>query len=156
MKYILNWDQHFYRPHYKFTMSTSKNSLLSNRVLSGYCPDLGCQTKLVFPSYESSIECTNCGERHEQKALREMQEVTDPNVVLHNMLRNILLNETTAKRGTEAVKVLGLSNYHCKLLAPILTRQFYDGYPDFKHGSKGIFRFKFVRPIFKPIFLNNG
>lgn len=102
-------------------MMLTTQSLASSRLFCGYCPDIGCQTKLVFPSYESSIECTSCGQRHEQKALREVQEVKDHSGVLH-VLRSALVNKTTPKRGAEAVKVLGLSNYHCKLLSAILTR----------------------------------
>ncbi|XP_039610533.1 deubiquitinating protein VCPIP1 [Polypterus senegalus] len=94
------------------------------RILSGSCPDPKCQARLFFPAYGSvSIECTECGQRHEQKNLINVEEVTDPDVVLHNLLRNALLGVTGApKKGTELVKVMGLSNYHCKLLSPILTR----------------------------------
>lgn len=94
------------------------------RVLSGTCPDPKCQARLFFPAHGSaSIECTECGQRHEQRSLREVEEVTDPDVVLHNLLRNALLGVTGApKKGTELVKVMGLSNYHCKLLSPVLTR----------------------------------
>lgn len=94
------------------------------RILSGTCPDPKCQARLFFPAYGSiSIECTECGQRHEQKNLLNVEEVTDPDVVLHNLLRNALLGVTGApKKGTELVKVMGLSNYHCKLLSPILTR----------------------------------
>ncbi|KAK6492061.1 deubiquitinating protein VCIP135-like [Huso huso] len=93
-------------------------------ILSGTCPDPKCQARLFFPAYGSvSIECTECGQRHEQKNLQNVEEVTDPDVVLHNLLRNALLGVTGApKKGTELVKVMGLSNYHCKLLSPILTR----------------------------------
>ncbi|KAM4552244.1 deubiquitinating protein VCPIP1 [Odontesthes bonariensis] len=94
------------------------------RILSGTCPDPKCQARLFFPAYGSvSIECTECGQRHEQKHLLNVEEVTDPDVVLHNLLRNALLGVTGApKKGTELVKVMGLSNYHCKLLSPVLTR----------------------------------
>ncbi|KAI5092945.1 deubiquitinating protein VCIP135 [Silurus meridionalis] len=94
------------------------------RILSGICPDSKCHARLFFPAYSSvSIECTECGQRHEQKNLLNVEEVTDPDVVLHNLLRNALLDVTGApKKSTELVKVMGLSNYHCKLLSPILTR----------------------------------
>ncbi|XP_054452264.1 LOW QUALITY PROTEIN: deubiquitinating protein VCPIP1 [Anoplopoma fimbria] len=94
------------------------------RVLSGTCPDPRCQARLFFPAHGSvSIECTECGQRHEQRNLTSVEEVTDPDVVLHNLLRNALLGVTGApKKGTELVKVMGLSNYHCKLLSPVLTR----------------------------------
>ncbi|KAK7825073.1 hypothetical protein U0070_014830 [Myodes glareolus] len=94
------------------------------RILSGSCPDPKCQARLFFPASGSvSIECTECGQRHEQHQLLGVEEVTDPDVVLHNLLRNALLGVTGApKKNTELVKVMGLSNYHCKLLSPILAR----------------------------------
>ena len=45
------------------------------RVLSGYCPDSQCGTKLYFPAWDSSIECSNCGKRYEQKALLNVEQV---------------------------------------------------------------------------------
>ncbi|XP_055007424.1 deubiquitinating protein VCPIP1 isoform X2 [Boleophthalmus pectinirostris] len=94
------------------------------RILSGTCPDPRCEARLFFPAHGSvSIECTECGQRHDQKSLLRVEEVTDPDVVLHNLLRNALLGVSSApKKGTELVKVMGLSNYHCKLLSPVLTR----------------------------------
>lgn len=100
-------------------MPTTK---IDGRMLSGFCPDGKCQTKLFFPSYDSSIECTNCGQRHDKSTLTDIQEITDHNVALHNIIRNVLLGSSAPKRGTEMIKVLGLSNYHCKLLSPFLTR----------------------------------
>ncbi|XP_028328598.1 deubiquitinating protein VCIP135 [Gouania willdenowi] len=100
------------------------SKMRDKRILSGTCPDPKCQARLFFPAHGSvSIECTECGQRHEQKNLMNVEEVTDPDVVLHNLLRNALLGVTGApKKGTELVKVMGLSNYHCKLLSPVLTR----------------------------------
>ncbi|CAL1580650.1 unnamed protein product [Knipowitschia caucasica] len=93
-------------------------------ILSGTCPDPRCEARLFFPAHgTASIECTECGQRHEQRSLQRVEEVTDPDVVLHNLLRNALLGVSSApKKGTELVKVMGLSNYHCKLLSPVLTR----------------------------------
>ncbi|XP_030630320.1 deubiquitinating protein VCIP135 [Chanos chanos] len=104
--------------------STQGSKKKDKRILSGTCPDPKCQAKLFFPAYGSiSIECTECGQRHEQRNLLNVEEVTDPDVVLHNLLRNALLGVTGApKKGTDLVKVMGLSNYHCKLLSPVLTR----------------------------------
>ncbi|KAG7233354.1 hypothetical protein INR49_007164 [Caranx melampygus] len=51
------------------------------RILSGTCPDPKCQARLFFPAHGSvSIECTECGQRHEQKNLLNVEEVTDPDV----------------------------------------------------------------------------
>ncbi|XP_076331190.1 deubiquitinating protein VCPIP1-like [Tachypleus tridentatus] len=91
------------------------------KVLCGSCPDGQCQARLFFPSYDTSIECTSCGQRHERRFLKNVQEVSNPGVALHNMIKNILVSNVIPKRGAEMVKVLGLSNYHCKLLSPLLT-----------------------------------
>ncbi|XP_044279844.1 deubiquitinating protein VCPIP1 isoform X2 [Varanus komodoensis] len=99
------------------------------RIFSGTCPDPKCQARLFFPAHGplsgGSIECTDCGQRHEQRQLQGVEEVTDPDLVLHNLLRNALLGVSGAgppRKNTELVKVMGLSNYHCKLLSPILAR----------------------------------
>ena len=92
------------------------------RVFCGLCPDEECQAKLFFPSYDTSIECTSCGQRHERGALKSVEEVTNPEVMIHNILRNMLLGKTKPKKGTDSVKVLGLSNFQCKLISPLLTR----------------------------------
>ena len=92
------------------------------RMLSALCPDEQCQTKHFFPAYDTSIECTTCGQRHAQAALKDVQEVTNPEVALRNILKNILLGTIKTKKGPETVKVLGLSNYQCKLISPLLTR----------------------------------
>ncbi|XP_060561991.1 deubiquitinating protein VCPIP1-like isoform X2 [Ruditapes philippinarum] len=91
------------------------------RLMYGTCPDEGCQAKLYFPSYDKSIECTSCGQRHERALLKDIAEVTNPDVALHNLLKNILLGNVKPKKGADNVKVLGLSNYVCKLISPILT-----------------------------------
>ncbi|XP_023229594.1 deubiquitinating protein VCIP135-like [Centruroides sculpturatus] len=89
-------------------------------MLSGICPDKQCQTKLFFPLYASSIECTQCGQHHERSVLQQVQEVSNPEIALQRMLKNVIVS-TVPKKGAEMVKVLGLSNYHCKLLSPLLT-----------------------------------
>ncbi|XP_052065392.1 deubiquitinating protein VCPIP1-like [Mytilus californianus] len=92
------------------------------KVLCGTCPDEQCRAKLFFPAYDKSIECTSCGQRHEKSTLQNIAEVTNPSVALHNILKNILLGNVKPKKGADNVKVLGLSNYVCKLVSPILTR----------------------------------
>lgn len=102
-------------------MAGSSKNKNNYRVLSGLCPDEQCQSKLYFRAYEASIECTGCGQRHECKQVKNIEEVTNPEVAIHNILKNILLGTTKPKKGTD-VKVLGLSNYKCKLLSPLLTK----------------------------------
>ena len=92
------------------------------RVLSGLCPDDQCKAKLFFPAYDSSVECTDCGQRHNKDELKNLSEVTNPDVAIHNILKNILLGSSKPKKGTDSVKVSGLSNYQCKLVSPLLTQ----------------------------------
>ena len=93
------------------------------RVYSGLCPDPECRTKLFFPSYAaSSIECTGCGQHHAKGSLLNVEDVKDPDIALRNLLRSVLLGHTASKTSTDFVKVKGYSNYHCKLLSPLLTR----------------------------------
>ena len=42
--------------------------------LSGNCPDPSCQTKLYCLSSYPSIECTQCGQRHDLTALQNVKE----------------------------------------------------------------------------------
>lgn len=92
------------------------------RVFSGICPDEACQTKLFFPSYAaSSVECTGCGKHFTKGALHSVQVVEDSNEAMRNLLRSLLLTRTALRKGTDLVKVRGYSNYHCRILSPILT-----------------------------------
>ncbi|KAK3102693.1 hypothetical protein FSP39_013188 [Pinctada imbricata] len=99
----------------------NRKSADSYKVLCGYCPDEKCKTRLFFPAYDRSIECPGCGQRHEQSTILNVAEVTNPGVALHNILKNKLLESVKPKKGADNVKVLGLSNYVCKLISPILT-----------------------------------
>ncbi|KAK3709537.1 hypothetical protein QZH41_018987 [Actinostola sp. cb2023] len=92
------------------------------RVFSGFCPDEACQTKLFFPSYAaSSIECTGCGKHFHKEALTSVQLIQDSEEAIRSLLRSVLLTGTALKKGTDLVKVKGYSNYHCRILSPILT-----------------------------------
>ncbi|XP_067655119.1 deubiquitinating protein VCPIP1-like isoform X1 [Haliotis asinina] len=104
------------------TMSRTKlKSADQYKVLTCICPDEECQAKLYFPAFDKSIECTSCGQRHDKASLQNVEEVTNTNVALHNLLKNVLLGNVKPHKGPENIKVLGLSNYVCKLLSPILT-----------------------------------
>lgn len=92
------------------------------RVYSGICPDPECHTKLYFPSYaSSSVECTGCGQHHAKDSLLNVEDIQDPDVALRSLLRSVLLGQTSSKTTPDLVKVKGYSNYHCKLLSPLLT-----------------------------------
>lgn len=84
---------------------------------SGVCPEPECKTKLLFPSYEKSVECTSCGRRHNTNQLVEKKTITNPKELL-NVLRT-LLSQARKDKGDQAVK--GISDYQCKLLSPYLT-----------------------------------
>lgn len=92
------------------------------RVYSGICPDPECRTKLYFPSYaSSSVECTGCGQHHAKDSLFNLEDIQDPEIALRSLLRSVLLGHTSSKTTPDLVKVKGYSNYHCKLLSPLLT-----------------------------------
>ena len=91
-------------------------------VYSGLCPDAECHAKLFFPSYAaSSIECTGCGKHYNKDSLLQVQLIKDPHIALTNLLRSVLLTRSALKKGTDLVKVKGYSNYHCRLISPLLT-----------------------------------
>ncbi|XP_068722589.1 deubiquitinating protein VCPIP1-like [Montipora capricornis] len=93
------------------------------RVYSGICPDSECHAKLYFPSYaSSSVECTGCGQHHAKDSLLNVENIEDPEVALRSLLHSVLLGHTASKTTPDLVKVKGYSNYHCKLLSPLLTR----------------------------------
>ena len=85
------------------------------------CLDQECHTKLYFPSHEASVECPNCGQRHTVQDLPDKQELTDKEQGVGLELAQVRQHYSTGKRTPELVKVKGISNYHCKLLSPLLT-----------------------------------
>lgn len=91
------------------------------RVLSATCPDEACCARLFFPSYDQSVECPQCGQRHDRTTLHNVKEVSNPGIAFHSLIRNILISNLVPKHGEDTIKVRGLSNYHCKLVSPLLT-----------------------------------
>lgn len=91
------------------------------QVLSATCPDEACRSRLFFPSYDQSVECPHCGQRHDRAALRNIEQVSNPGIAFHSLIRNILIGNIVPKHCEDTVKVRGLSNYHCKLVSPLLT-----------------------------------
>ena len=87
------------------------------KYLTASCPDPQCGTKLFFPSYEASVECPTCGQRHTVANLPDKQELTDKEGRFGLELAQL----RTGKKTPELVKVKGISNYQCKLLSPLLT-----------------------------------
>lgn len=84
---------------------------------SGVCPEAECNTKLLFPSYEKSVECTACGRRHNTDQLVEKKTISNAKELI-NVLRT-LLSQAHKDKGDQMVK--GISDYQCKLLSPYLT-----------------------------------
>ena len=85
------------------------------------CPDDECRAKLYFPSYEASVECPSCGQRHTVKDLPDKVPLSDQEDSFGIELAQIRELYSTAKKPPELVKVKGISNYQCKLLSPLLT-----------------------------------
>ncbi|GBM38732.1 Deubiquitinating protein VCIP135 [Araneus ventricosus] len=93
------------------------------RLFKVVCNDRRCQNTMYVSAGETEIECFQCGQRFPKSSLRDVQGITtvDFPTGLDLYLRRMILNNSLPKRGTEMVKVLGLSNYYCKLLSPFLT-----------------------------------
>lgn len=93
-------------------------------VLKTFCLDKKCQNVLYITSNEKFVECNQCGQTHSKSSLQDLREVREDELssAVKNCLYRLCIPTCTPKRGTEMVKVLGLSNYHCKLLSPLLTR----------------------------------
>ena len=91
------------------------------KMFSGQCPDTQCKATLFFPAHDSNVECTSCGQRHGKNMIQNIAEVTNPEIVIHNLLKNILVGSMKPKKCSDTVKVLGISNYLCKMLSPLLT-----------------------------------
>ena len=92
------------------------------RVLSGICADVACNAKLFFPAHDASVECSQCGQRHDTTSLRDVQPVNDLQLAIGQILKSILqIGAGRPKKGPENVKAMGLSNYECKLIGPLLT-----------------------------------
>eukprot|EP00731_Ephydatia_muelleri_P024945 Em0017g28a len=89
--------------------------------LSATCPDPQCHTTLVFPAHEASVECTNCGQRHSAKDLKDRRELTDREGGMSIEIAQARKMSGPEKKTSELVKVKGISNYQCKLLSPLLT-----------------------------------
>ncbi|XP_055940238.1 deubiquitinating protein VCPIP1-like isoform X2 [Argiope bruennichi] len=88
------------------------------------CNDRRCQNIMFVSSLEIEIECFQCGQKFLKNSLRNVQGVMPEDFAngLDLYIRRLLLTSFLPKRGPEMVKVLGLSNYYCKLLSPFLTR----------------------------------
>nr|CAB3267604.1 deubiquitinating protein VCIP135-like [Phallusia mammillata] len=88
--------------------------------LCGQCPDTECNNTLYFFSTTTLIICPSCGQEHPKDSLLNVS-VLDKKKDLAKMVKGYLANLGMPHKGTEFVKVNGLSNFQCKLLSPLLT-----------------------------------
>ncbi|CAB4030560.1 Hypothetical predicted protein, partial [Paramuricea clavata] len=92
------------------------------KMFCGACPDSHCGKLLYFMSHvNSEVECSDCGQKHNPNSLLNVKKSTDSNVAVGNVLKSILLSNTAVKKGSELVRIRGLSNFHCKIISPLLT-----------------------------------
>lgn len=91
-------------------------------VLIATCPDDGCNAVLIFPSKDKIVDCHGCGQRHKASEVKDIRQMQEQALGVKNVLRSLLLaTNANMKKSADLVKVNGLSNYHCKLLSPLLT-----------------------------------
>ncbi|KAL3235945.1 hypothetical protein MRX96_048275 [Rhipicephalus microplus] len=50
-----------------------------------------------------------CGQRHDRTALRDVQEVSNPGIAFHSLIRNILISNLVPKHGEDTIKARLLS-----------------------------------------------
>ncbi|XP_029651121.1 deubiquitinating protein VCIP135 [Octopus sinensis] len=86
------------------------------KVLTAFCPDDQCRASLFFDESSETVECLLCGQFHEKHTLKDVRKVSDLSEVL-KFLRPML-----QEKRTEETKVMGISNYVCKLLSPLFTQ----------------------------------
>jgi len=94
------------------------------KVLTGTCPDSECKKQLFFSAdMNTTIECSNCGQRHEKQHLDNIGPVSNTGHALQGLLQSIVVGHIPnhVKKTSDFIKVKGLSNYGCKLISPLLT-----------------------------------
>jgi deubiquitinating protein VCIP135 len=85
------------------------------------CLDEYCQYRIIFPAAHTSVVCRGCGQTHNVSNLTEKKPLENLEAKLQSLLTSLLVETQTPKRGPETVKVMGVSNYHHKLLSHLLT-----------------------------------
>ncbi|GAB1607956.1 deubiquitinating protein VCIP135-like [Argonauta hians] len=85
------------------------------KVLTGFCPDDQCRASLFFAEATDTVECVLCGRWYEKQAIHDVRKISDLSEVL-KYLRPML-----QEKRPEETKVMGISNYVCKLLSPLFT-----------------------------------
>lgn len=88
--------------------------------LKAICNDKECEGVIYLTSRTPVVDCFRCGQQHQTSSLQTLHELPDTDG-LQQVLRYSMICGSLPKRGPDMVKVLGLSNYYCKLLSPFLT-----------------------------------
>ncbi|XP_039287040.1 deubiquitinating protein VCPIP1-like [Nilaparvata lugens] len=88
---------------------------------SGVCPDEVCRNPLKFSSTDSRITCRHCGQTHETDKLQNTVPLDNLPASLTSIIKNIFNEHVVPKRGPDLIKVHGMSNFHHKLISPLLA-----------------------------------
>ena len=109
-----------------------------SKYVCGKCPDPACKTTLYFPSYERSVLCSKCFQRHDRSNLLDVKELKEMGEGERQRLFSTMsLNQPTSEvpKKAEMMKIQGISHYQCKLLSHLLTSYGMD-----KNGSPKLLR----------------
>jgi deubiquitinating protein VCIP135 len=109
-----------------------------SKYICGKCPDPACKATLYFPSYERSVLCSKCYQRHDRSNLSDIKEVSEMEEgERQRLLSTMYYNQSALEvpKKAEMMKVQGISHYQCKLLSHLLTTYGMD-----KSGSPKLLR----------------
>ncbi|CAK8684090.1 unnamed protein product [Clavelina lepadiformis] len=88
----------------------------STKIFCGTCPDQVCEEQIYFcPSFGNTAVCENCGQTFKHEAILNTF-LPDRKIALRKMVTKCKFT-----KGSEFVRVNGLSNFFCKILSPFLT-----------------------------------
>ncbi|RZF48111.1 hypothetical protein LSTR_LSTR002177 [Laodelphax striatellus] len=91
------------------------------RMQCGVCPDEVCRSPLKFSTTDSRITCRHCGQTHETAKLQNTIPLENLPASLCGLIKNIFNEHVVPKRGPDLIKVYGMSNFHHKLISPLLA-----------------------------------
>ncbi|EDV29405.1 uncharacterized protein TRIADDRAFT_11306, partial [Trichoplax adhaerens] len=93
-------------------------------ILTGQCPF--SSTTLVFDNTTIQVDCPNCSATHPVSKLHHVDQFNwKGDHHLHSLVQSLFKNDQSIadkkKMAHELVVVNGLSNFHCKIISPLLT-----------------------------------
>lgn len=101
-------------------------------LMRSVCLDEFCKCPIVYLDNSLSVTCRQCGQTHNVVNFTQTTQLDDASQHTQAILKNVIFNlSQTSHKGPEMVKVLGISNYHHKLLSPLLVEYGMD-----KHTGK--------------------